>query len=91
MSLKALVTTLILGSSSAVFARPVPTQASRRAEIARADRAEAGRYDRKRYEQKRIELERARFERARFERDRNLRERGHGRVIDHGPIFRGRR
>lgn len=107
ISIKALVTTLILGSSAAVFAHPAPTKVVERTQYGRGDRkveqvrvdyksydrdrGDRDRGDRDRGDRDRGDRDRDRGDRWRIERERNLRERGHGRVIDHGPVFRGRR
>ena len=98
ISIKALVTTLLLGSSAAVFAHPAPTKVVERTQYGRGDRkVELVRVDYKSYDRDRDrgdrdrgDRDRDRGDRWRIERERKLRERGHGRVIDHGPVFRGR-
>ena len=88
ISIKALVTTLLLGSSSAVFAHPAPTKVVERTQYERGDRkVEQVRVDYKRYDRDRDRGDRDRGDRDRY---RYVRERGHGRHIDGGWHDRGR-
>ena len=88
MSIKALVTTLLLGSSSAVFAHPAPGNAVERTQVMRGDRVDYTSYDRNRGD--RFDRDRDRGDRDRGDRDRDRGDRDRG-DRDRGDRDRGDR